>query len=265
MYYKLDYVGIAGDWHSNVTWASTAVHRIADQIRSHGEDEVVIFQLGDFGFWPGSHGERYLEQLNLALEDVNASLYFIDGNHENHVLLRKRAEKQGVLDQQVPVDITSRITWLQRGTRFTLNGKIWLALGGAASVDRTYRTEGQSWFPEERITPEQRDLAIAGGEAFVLLSHDAPAGHHINFPPYPSWPEKDLALSQVNRDYLQDVVEATGVEYLMHGHMHMSYEVIMPKIGPNNVDVRMNCFNCDGATGNWGILDCNTMDWVYGE
>lgn len=261
MIYEVGKVAVAGDWHGNLLWAKAQVRRMAELLSD--EDTKLIFQLGDFGFWPGKWGKAYVDGLHEVLEETKSDLFFIDGNHENHALLKKVAKSKGVNGMSVMCPITDRIAWLQRGTRFKVNDRTWLALGGAASVDRMYRTENISWFPAERITPEQRDAAIAGGFADVLLCHDAPAGYHITFP-HSNWPEQDLALSQVNRDYLQEVVEGCGIQYVMHGHMHMSHQVIMPKTGPKKIDVRVNCFNCDGEYGNWGILNAETMGWVDG-
>lgn len=264
MYYKVGKVGIAGDWHGNTLWAQTVIRQLALELAD--EDEKIIFQLGDFGFWPGNWGKSYVSGLTDTLEEVGAELFFIDGNHENHPILRKNAEKQGILDRCKPVPITGRVTWLQRGTRAKISGKEWLFLGGAASVDRQHRTEGQSWFAEERITDQQVRSAIAGGSADVLVSHDSPAFVHINFPAYPVWPESDLALSQVNRDKLEEVIRATGIEFVMHGHMHMAFEDFTDvRFDDGKVaNVRTNCFNCDGCPGNWGVLNAETMEWVNG-
>lgn len=264
MYYKVGKVGIAGDWHGNTLWAQAVIKELASNLAE--EDEKIIFQLGDFGFWPGNWGKSYVSSLTDTLEEVGAELFFIDGNHENHPLLRKNAEKQGILDRCKPVPITGRVTWLQRGTRAKISGKEWLFLGGAASVDREYRTEGQSWFNEERITDQQVESAIAGGPADVLVSHDSPAFVEVKFP-HSNWPERDLALSQVNRDKLEKVVKATGVKFVMNGHLHMAFEIVTPKILLDSgevVDIRTNCFNCDGCSGNWGILNTETMEWVNG-
>jgi calcineurin-like phosphoesterase family protein len=264
IFYKVGKVGVAGDWHGNTQWAQVTVKKIAEELKD--EDEKIIFQLGDFGFWPGDWGKSYIRGLTTTLEEVGAELFFIDGNHENHPLLRKNAERHKILDKREPVPITGRITWLQRGTRATISGKEWLFLGGAASVDRQHRVEGQSWFPEERITDEQAGAAIAGGPAEVLVCHDSPAFVQIKFPEYPKWPVQDLALSQVNREKLEEVVRQVKVKYVMHGHMHMSFEALteVNYMDGSTDDVRTNCFNCDGEYGNWGILDTVSMQWTGG-
>lgn len=254
-------VGIAGDWHGNTWWAETVIK----DMNKYLTGEKIIFQLGDFGYWPGKSGAYFRVALQNLLEDLDITLFFIDGNHENHPLLRREAERIGVLDQPVPVPISDNLVWLQRGNRAKISGKEWLFLGGAASVDRQYRTVGQSWFPEERITDEQVNLAIKGGPADVLVCHDSPAFVRITFP-HSNWPEQDLALSQVNREKLEKVVIETGVEYVMNGHMHMAFEQATQyrDYSGEFLDVRVNQFNCDGVPGNWGILDTQTMEWVSG-
>lgn len=257
MFYKVGKIAFAGDWHGNAPWAVSAIDLMTNRLAD--EDEKLIFQLGDFGFWPGKWGQQYIEALDAALEKAGAELFFIDGNHENHALLKKLAKSKLVNGQAVPCPVTDRITWLQRGTRFKINGKIYLALGGAASIDRIRRTENISWFPAERITLEQRDSAIADGPAVVLLSHDSPLDVPITYPNMGFViPEHDLALSEINRQHLQDVVDRCEISYVMHGHIHQSWERIIKNA------VRVNCFNCDGVYGNWGIMDADTMEWVDG-
>jgi hypothetical protein len=248
-------VAIAGDWHGNAYWAEITVPKIAAQL----EDQPfrVIYHLGDFGYWPGKFGKGYRVRLEKILAENDAELQFLDGNHENHKLLIKQAEN----DCNMLVTISDHIYWMRRGYRFTLDGKVWLIMGGAASVDKSYREENVSWFPEELITDEQRDYAIAGGHADVMLTHDRPSKAPITFP-HSNWPDKDLAISQAHMEKLQDIVDHVKPAFLMHGHEHMALEDVYDfGYGP----VRVNGFNCDGCPGNWGILDTETMEWVYGE
>lgn len=248
-------VAIAGDWHGNAYWAEITVPKIAAQLGD--QPFKVMYHLGDFGYWPGKFGKGYRARLDKVLDDHDMTLQFIDGNHENHHMLISIGNKDG--GSLVPVG--DNIFWMRRGHRFILGGNEWLAMGGAASVDRSYREEGISWFPEELITDEQRDLAIELGHADVMLTHDRPSKAPITFP-HSNWPEKDLAISEAHREKLQDIVDAVQPSWIMHGHEHMALEGTYDfGYGP----VRVNGFNCDGCPGNWGILDTVTMEWIYGE
>lgn len=249
-------IGIAGDWHGNTQWACSMVEQASPML---DPDYKLIFQLGDFGYWPGVRGKAYLNELNETLEKEETDLFFIDGNHENHPLLRNKARKDGIDPDHAtrPVLITNRILWLPRGSIMTVNGKRILAMGGAASVDREYRTEGVSWFPEERITDEQVAYAISKGPADIMLCHDRPSSAPVTFGPS-SWPAVDLALSEVNRDKLQAIVNSAKPEIICHGHLHMFMHAEYDfGYGP----VKVTGFDCDGTQNNWSILNTENMNW----
>lgn len=50
--------------------------------------------------------------------------------------------------------ITDSIYYEIRGEIYNLNGKICLSLGGAESMDKEFRTEGITWWPQEQITED---------------------------------------------------------------------------------------------------------------
>jgi len=75
------------------------------------------------------------------------NLLMIDGNHENHPKLNQlpREEKFGGIVGKV----ADNIYHLRRGEIYEIEGKKILTFGGAASVDKAYRTDGVSWWAEE--------------------------------------------------------------------------------------------------------------------
>ena len=77
---------VAGDWHGNTAWALDVIGRAGELLA--GEEHRVILHLGDFGLWPGDDGHEYICDVALALAEADASLWFVDGNHEDHDQLR---------------------------------------------------------------------------------------------------------------------------------------------------------------------------------
>src|SRR6516225_8423012 len=138
-------IGVAGDWHGNMAWATRAVRKISALLPADGPR--IIVHLGDFGIWPGPGGREYLSRLDAALTAAGAVLSFVDGNHEDFAqLARLRPGPDG------RAQVTERIWHLPRGHRWRWHGRDWLALGGAVSLDRAVRTAGADWWPEEEIT-----------------------------------------------------------------------------------------------------------------
>jgi hypothetical protein len=121
------------------------------------------------------------------------------------------------------------------GTRF-------LFLGGAPSIDRDGRVEGESWWPEETITDAEHKRALsAKGPVHVLVTHDAPA-----FPPgfspkgSPGY-QRDQNRSMKRIDAL---IKRHRPPLLVHGHWHTRATT---QRGTTRIEA----------------LDCNQLDPTY--
>lgn len=251
---------VAGDWHSNARWAISAVEKMRKALPE--ASPMIILHMGDLGIWrePETYEwagkvyktRRFTDQLEQALEAHDAELWFVDGNHENHEYLAEFDDADGWL--------TPRIRHLARGERWEWFGRTWLALGGAASVDRYLRTEGLDWFEGERITREQADAVIAEGPAQVMLCHDAPPEHDmaLGVPPL-EW-MKAIPAAEAHRELLQEVCMTTRPQHFFHGHYHRPARVFK---GTDWGPCWFTALHCDGALGNWGILDPSTMEWEW--
>ena len=156
-----------GDTHDDLDFAESA----AKLAQRHGAE---IVQLGDWGFL--GPGAPQLEELSGMLVGLGVTLRFVDGNHDDHVSLKKLRGRVRVRG----VEIAKNVIYQPRGSiHEDEDGTRFLFLGGAPSIDRASRVEGQSWWPEEVITDAELDLALsAKGPIHALVTHDAPA-----FPP----------------------------------------------------------------------------------
>lgn len=250
-------IGVAGDWHANAAWATRAIKRITASLPAvDGGQPRLIVHLGDFGIWPDSAGLDYVRQVDAALERADAHLWFIDGNHEDYTMLARLARGPGGRRR-----VTDRIWHLPRGHRWRWHDRGWLALGGGVSLDRAVRTPGRDWWEEEEISAAQAAAVAAGGAADVMITHDCPQRVTHSFPAPPSWwSPADLARNDAHRERLQEVTDAVRPRWLMHGHLHRSYQRRVD-MGWGHVEV--TGFARDGVLhGNWGILDTARMRWV---
>lgn len=262
-------IAVAGDWHKNERWALSVIPQIAERLP--GEEDKVILHAGDLGIHRETaeheragracYRQAYLEALTGTLEDHDAFLWFCEGNHEDHPYLKELADRNGIRSGRDYGQITSRIRWLPRGTRWEWHGKTWLALGGAVSVDKLLRTRGVSWFPEEEITDEQEAAVIAGGPADVLLSHDAPGDAPLVLArPAPRAWQPVIPAADAHRERLQRVCMAVRPSHVFHGHYHQSSAETVPAAWG---DCRFTALDMDGTRHNWGILDTRTMGWEW--
>ncbi len=139
------------------------------------QDVVII--CGDFGLvWNNTPSEQYWLRW---LDAKPFTTLFIDGNHEGFAAL-----------DALPTETWNggkvhrageSIYHLMRGELYTYEGTTLFAMGGAASsaYDRTHRTEGIGWFPEEVPSEEERKHALETLEAAnwscdIVLTHCAP-------------------------------------------------------------------------------------------
>lgn len=230
-----------GDTHGNLSHLEkTILH-----CRSVGVERIL--QLGDFGYWEQTAlGIKFLDLANELLQVSKIPLDFIDGNHENHNMLR---------DGRYPLsngkrEIRSHICHLERGTIHEYGDTVVAALGGAWSIDQESRKEGWSWFATEEATQEDVDK-FKGRKADILISHDAPSFIDLN---QISWANrgfdyKPFPASERQRNLIQQAVDELEVKEVYHGHHHMRYNATVD-------GVRVEGLDCDGSgNSSWLIKE----------
>jgi len=243
---------VLGDTHGNERWTCAVIDLVAEW----GLDGIL--QLGDFGYWPRDDwGKQYLTWVEDALAQYDLPLWFIDGNHEDHVALKSAQTKPG------PVKISDHIVYLPRGTRWTWDDRVWVALGGAASVDRFTRVSDVSWFNQETMTRGQEAAVIAGGHADVVVAHDAPWGVKYLANAYKlwltprergNWPAEALKESDAHMVRMTNLALALQPDVWFHGHHHMKYDEDGVELAPGEKPLDVHGLNCDAHNLNESAL-----------
>lgn len=235
---------VLGDTHGDLNSVKYAL-----QIAVERGCEVVI-QVGDFGFGWDLHrdpGEQFPQRVNALAKNSRISFLWLDGNHENFDALEEIVDTTSPNPQQMG----SNLHYLPRGCTFEIAGVTFLALGGAYSIDKDHRVHGVSWWPQETITYRDVDRALAAidsnGRPDVMVTHDVPEGV---FPYELFLHGKHGHESRNNREAVRAVYEAARPKLLLHGHMHVRYD-LGDVIG----------LDCNGSgKASWYVLD--TEDWV---
>lgn len=141
-----------------------------------GPDDLMLI-CGDFGLpWGGRNAKTDKYWLDW-LEGRGTTFAFIDGNHENHPLLASFPVKLwhgGRVHAVRP-----NVLHLMRGEVYHIAGCTFFAFGGAASIDKAYRVEGESWWPEEEFSAAdylnaKQNLERVGYRVDFALTHTAP-------------------------------------------------------------------------------------------
>lgn len=141
---------ITGDTHGDVDYKKL----LALKEKNLSYDDYLII-CGDAAIcWSLEETPYFLS----IYRDIGCTIIYIDGNHENFQMLNDLplVEYKGALMHQVD----DHIFHVLRGEIMTLEGKTFLCIGGAVSIDKMYRTPYISWWPEEEINHHDIDNAI---------------------------------------------------------------------------------------------------------
>lgn len=241
---------LLGDVHGDAGW----FRLVCDKAERLGVD--TILQLGDFGYWEHRDGGAFLDSCSDALAERSLDCIWIDGNHENHTVLRRNYGPEGDRHEAAPGGfwrIRPRLFYAPRGLRWEWHGATFVAAGGAYSIDKAYRVEGSSWWPEETLTDAEVEAIIGdGSKVDVVVAHDAPVLAEGVMGPQTvgdkdSWPE-----SKNNRVRVQRIVDRLRPKLLVHGHYHHRNST---HVG----DTRVEGFGRDGDPDALGLLDLATL------
>jgi len=232
------YVLLEGDAHGDMEWFHDVVLR-----RAIDANATKIVQLGDFGFvWPRPNYGRTLDKMNRLLDRANIDLHFLPGNHEDFDKLELlTARKSNTVSPEGHIPFRPRIFYTGKVSAWTWAGHRFAAVGGATSIDKHWRVPGESWWPQEALTPAEAAAARALGRTEVLLTHDAPTSV-----PFRLQPDAD---STAHRQVMTDIARVLKPQVWFHGHYHQ-YEKYP--------------FVHDAGVCEVTSLDCNGSPWSRG-
>lgn len=206
-------VMFAGDIHGNVEHMRWLGYMAYEQ----GCDTIVA--CGDFGYWPHlTFGKQFLREVEAVCEGWGLTLYWVDGNHENHDMLQAlRGETTGV------VHLGRRTIWVPRGQVFELGELRLIGHGGAYSVDWEDRMEGVSWWRGETISEGdlmrvREQVASSSWEPVdIAVTHEAPLPGEDNGPlTY----KDEIPESWAQRERLSEIVRLVEPSLVFCGHHH---------------------------------------------
>lgn len=148
-------------------------------------DHLII--TGDFGFpftpddikeYESGEKTAYTERMRWFAERPYKVL-FVDGNHDNHDWWREQpvTEMFGGRVQVHPH--AQNVIHLMRGEVYEIEGRSFFTFGGAASVDKKWRTEGYSWWSGEEASRAETEHALdtlerVGYKVDFIITHTMP-------------------------------------------------------------------------------------------
>lgn len=211
---------ITGDIHGTID-ISKLVKFFDDHEGEYTKDDYLII-CGDVGVCGFSTLEGIATRNTLI--NLPVTTLFVDGNHENFEELNSYGVE--IWNGGKVHFIENDIIHLMRGQVFDIEGTKYFTFGGAYSIDKPYRMEGVTWFPEEipnELEYEEgwRNLEKANFEVDYIITHSAPreVAAAIGYGEMSDDDEMEL------RQFFQRVAENTYFSAWYFGHFHEDIEV----------------------------------------
>jgi hypothetical protein len=140
---------------------------------------------------------------------------FIRGNHDNPGVCARHSQciKDGTVENDV------------------------MFIGGAISIDKEYRVEGISWWPDEELSIQQLDALIdvyQVAKPRIMVTHDCPESIANAMCCIMNWKKFDFPSR--TRQALQAMLELHKPEIWLFGHWHFSFDRVID-------GVRFICLN----------------------
>ena len=188
--------------------------------------DTTIIQVGDFGagFRSREKMTEEMTEINKRLAKNNNKLLVIRGNHDDPAYFDGNYN-------------FTNIEFLPDYTVRNIEGKNYLFVGGAISIDRCQRTAGVDYWLDERFVLDIDKLNSIEGNINVVIAHSSPSfcpPVHFN---ELVWyfiaqdPSLHNALLQERKDFetMYETLKAKGhtIEYWFNGHFHFTQEELI--------------------------------------
>ena len=223
---------------------------ISHQLNLKKVSDCDIIQVGDFGlgFKKQKVESDELKKLNEVLKKKNINLYVIRGNHDDPERFKELKEEY------------SNIILVPDYSVFGLNGKTYMCIGGAISIDRIERKEKNDiWFHNEGVIYQEDKLEGHDLDSIdVFISHTAQN----------SFVQDMLSLNKLNNQYLEKrMIE--WKDYSLMGeciHEQVSLDLILNKL-PNVKQVFFGHFHSSFSKYKgeirYNLLDIHELKEIY--
>lgn len=146
-----------------------------EQVELSGDNRIIF--LGDYIDYGDSSYQVLKYIWDLQKEYGEEKVVVLKGNHENFAQLNSYSVDTWNGGKVHFVE--NRIIHLMRGQVFEIDATRFFTFGGAYSIDKIYRTEGLSWFPEEIPNRKEyeegwHNLEKVDFQVDYILTHSGP-------------------------------------------------------------------------------------------
>ncbi len=178
-----------------------------------------VWSVGDFGVWPGRSGRGFLDSVEYDAAACGVTVRVVPGNHDDY----DQVDAALALSDGGWAALRPHVLVARRGHVHRVVSSRVMCLSGAASIDgpggvwSLVRGPGDGWWPQERISEEDVEVACgnidAAGGIDMMVCHDVPDTVPMNG-------QRDFPLGEEVRARIRRVAEHGGVGLLLAGHWH---------------------------------------------
>lgn len=239
-------VYVCGDMHGNLYDTRKITTKEWDVQKQLTQSDVLI-QLGDFGWIWYEFGENDEQEYYLDyLAGRNYTLAVVPGNHENYNIInslpieKKWGGQVRVLKRDIRKSLSQNrevghIYFLMRGEIYNIDGHSFWVMGGAMSIDKDYRIENESWWPQEmpddcELQNGITKLKANNWKVDFVLTHDCPTEVAKNI----------LFRSPIDNKlarYFDNISEELDFLEWHFGHYHQDRRVLIEKCNPERTQI----------------------------
>lgn len=213
---------ITGDKHGTFS----PFFGLAEKNDLHPSDILLI--AGDASYvWDAD----YRSNITTLQQIFPGTIAFVDGNHENHVLLNGMTVEtwNGGKTHQVG----ERVYHLMRGEVYSIYDTCIFTFGGARSVDVDRRVSGLSWWREEEPTAEEleygrQQLTKHLDRIEYVITHETPLFARASIS-RTKVIDPDYSLPAVLDSWYEMIANAPRFQKWYFGHMHVD-QIITPQL-----------------------------------
>lgn len=188
--------------------------KMMDQVDKFDLKNCYLICVGDLGLGFRMSDTQCCILMNQFFRERNIKFYSIRGNHDDPLYFKGRWRVNH-----------SHFELIEDYTLMELNGEKFLFVGGAVSIDRRYRLEGQSYWIDEIFKLEMDKIK----ECDVIVTHSGPTWNGpFEKGGIQGWCDKDPTLWDecVKERKEHDIlIKESKAEYHYCGHFHAYYSV----------------------------------------
>ena len=246
----------AGDWHANSAGVHDKLHRLSEVGATR------LMHVRDFRLREDRFDRRFVNQINGWAEEFGILISVALGNHDDWGHVRRALAAA----DRAPAMIRPQIVVLPRGHRWFHRGRLFVAVGGTATIDFDHRKLQTPVGLKELPTEKAVVFQAQGGQAKIMINHDSPGTASINRirATANGWSADALGYANEGARRITAAWDAVAPDLFFHGYFPAQDAATLPS-GQRLCVSRRVSLAAEDNPGNAIFLGLETMTTLWLE